>query len=289
MSKTKKPTTKSRLDLVREGLDTGISATGRKVVSIDKVSEDPANERKTFKNIEGLAASVKQLGIVEPPTVFEVSKDRYQIITGHRRFRAAKMAKLPKLEVVIRKPDEDHTTRVKSIVSNVQREDVNPIEMANALQGLLDDNNGIDEQQQLAEMIGKNKSWVSKMLKILTLPAELQAKVATSQLTLSYDAMAEIARLKEPKDQEELVDQMLSGSSVREIRSGISKAKGGKPAASKAGSTGADSEGKKPKFKYSTKQGVAVILQATEAVPMTKEQKVKALQEALRIAKKEAD
>lgn len=136
---TKLPEGKTRLDLVKGGLGTsGLKKQGRMVVSIDRLMEDSLNERKVFRNLDGLIASIQAVGLIEPITVTAdgVSVDggaggeKFRIITGHRRFRAAKAAGLSQVEVLIREPDDEITRRLKSIVSNVQREDVGPVEMA---------------------------------------------------------------------------------------------------------------------------------------------------------------
>lgn len=268
----------NRLDMVRQmaasGGSFGLAAEGRKVVPITQIDEDPQNERKTFRNLEGLAASVKTFGVLEPPTVFEKADGRYQLMTGHRRFRAAGMAGIDKLEILVRKTEQEKTVRTKSIVSNVQREDVNPIEMANALQSLLDDNE-VATQSALAELIGKDKTWVSKMLRILSLPPLIQEKVATSQLLVSYDAVAEVARIENPKQQSHLIDFLLSGASVQQVREQIKVAK-------KDGEADAESpSGAKPKYLFATTQGATVIIQSLSRGSLNLAQKIQALEEAL--------
>jgi len=91
----KLPEGKTRLDLVREGLaNIGLKKRGRLIVGIERLKEDLRNERRTFRNMEGLIASIKAVGLVEPITVTPEAGDTYRIVTGHRRFRAAKSAGL---------------------------------------------------------------------------------------------------------------------------------------------------------------------------------------------------
>jgi len=182
----KLPEGKTRLDLVREGLaqDANVKKRGRLIVNIQKLKEDPKNERKTFRNMEGLVASIKAVGLIEPITVTPEPDDSYRIITGHRRYRAAKAAGVQQVEVLIREPEDELTRRQKSVISNVQREDVGPVELAEALQSLIDEHPSIESQVDLAKLIGKDKSWVSQMLRILDLPVHLRQKVETSQLSI---------------------------------------------------------------------------------------------------------
>lgn len=275
---TKLPEGKTRLDLVREGLagGGGLRKRGRLVVSITKLKEDPHNERKTFRNMEGLVASVKAVGLIEPITVSPEANDTYRIITGHRRYRAAKAAGLEQVEILIREPEDEKIRRQKSIVSNVQREDIGPVEMAEALQALIDEDNRIKSQDELAKLIGKDKAWVSGMLRILTLPPKLQRKVGSTQLTVGYDTMIRIARLDEPGEQERLVTAVLDGATQREIRDEIDRLKG-KPARE---ASSASSGTPKPKRVYHTKYKATVIVQS-ETSRLSSDQVIDALQEAL--------
>ncbi|MDB6135296.1 MAG: ParB/RepB/Spo0J family partition protein [Verrucomicrobiales bacterium] len=281
MDNNQKPAV-NRLDMVRQmaasGGSFGLAAEGRKIVPLASIDEDPQNERRTFRNLEGLAASVKTFGILEPPTVFEKPDGRYQIMTGHRRFRAAGMAGMKKIEVLIRKNEEGKTLRTKSIISNVQREDVNPIEMANALQSLVDDNE-VSTQSALAELIGKDKTWVSKMLRILSLPATIQEKVATSQLLVSYDAVAEVARIEDPRQQSRLIDFLLSGASVQQVRQQIKAAK------SDGAENPANLSAAHIRHLFITAHGSAVMIKAPGKEKFTDAQKIQALEEALEALK----
>ena len=272
----KLPEGKNRLDLVREGLpQMGLKKRGRLVVSIEKLKEDPRNERRTFRNMQGLIASVKTVGLIEPITVTpeEGSDSTYRIVTGHRRFRAALAAGLQQVEVLIREPEDELTRRVKSIVSNVQREDVGPVEMAEGLQALLDEDERIKNQDGLAKLIGKDKAWVSGMLRILSLPTDLQRKVGSTQQSVSYDSMIRVARLDSPKEQEGLIDRLLAGVTQKEIRRQINTIKG-KPAESAA----------KPKRVYHTEHKATVIVQS-ENHQLTQERVMAALHQALKQAR----
>lgn len=271
----KLPEGKTRLDLVREGLaEDGIKKRGRLVVSLTKLKEDPKNERKTFRNMEGLIASIKAVGVIEPITVMPEAEGGYRIITGHRRFRAAKAALLETVEVLIREPENELIRRQKSVISNVQREDVGPIEMAEALQAMMDEDERIKSQDDLAKLIGKDKQWVSGMLRILALPAPLLHKVGTSQLPISYDSMIKIARLDDPKQQSALIDAVLSGATVRDVRRQIDTLKG-----RAAKRDNADSA-PKPKRVYRTKYNATIIVQSTNDT-LTTERVMEALQDAL--------
>jgi ParB family chromosome partitioning protein len=271
---TRLPDGKTRLDLVREGLaDTGIPKRGRLVVSLDRLKEDPHNERKTFRNMEGLIASVKAVGLIEPITVTPDADGAYQIITGHRRYRAALAAGLAQVEVLIREPEDELKRRQKSIISNVQREDIGPVEMAEALQALIEEDPRVSTQEDLARMIGKDKAWVSGMLRILTLPTALQEKVGSTQLSVGYDAIIRIARLDDPRLQAELIEMLLQGASQADIRERIGQAKGKSRTLHP-----------KPKRAFRTSYKAVVIVQSMTG-RLTNDQCIAALAEALDRAK----
>ena len=266
---------KSRLDQVRSGIVTGIERRGRYVVSIEKVVEDPKNERRVFRNMEGLIASVKSVGIIEAITVAPIDGDSYMIVTGHRRFRAAKAAGIEKIEVLVRDPEAETSRRRKSIISNVQHENVGPIEMAEALQALLDEDESVGTQRRLASTIGKSEQWVCDMLKILEMPAPMQEKLRTSVVLVPYDSAAKVARLKDQKLQEELVGDLLKGASNREIRKRIDDAK-------------AQKRGRRVLHLseiYHTNHNVRVVLESL-ADDLSLDRQIGALEEALVLARK---
>lgn len=278
----KLPEGKTRLDLVREGLTGGLKKTGRLVVSLDRLIEDPRNERRVYRNMDGLIASVKAVGLVEPLTVTAEageSADTYRIVTGHRRYRAAKAAGLSMVEVLIREPEEELKRRQKSIISNVQREDVGPVELAEALQGILDEDPAMKSQDALAALIGKDKAWVSGMLRVLSLPADLRAKVGSTQQSIGYDAIIRIARLDDPRLQREMIEALLGGATQREIRTLIESHHSAKPSSNPS----SKSDAPKPKRAFKTEHQAIVVVQSTTS-RLTPDRVVLALRAALKIA-----
>ena len=225
----KLPEGKSRLDLVREGLNfSGLAKRGRLVVSIDRLREDPRNERRLFRNMEGLIESVREHGILEPITVTP-DGDFYMILTGHRRFRAAKAAGRREVEVLIREPESEAKRRIKSLISNVQRENLGVLELAEALQSILSEDPDITTQAELGRRVGKSEQWVSEMLNVLTLPASLQLRLRTSEVPVPYDSVMKIAHVNDAEEQEALIDDVLKGESVRSIREKVRAAHRDRP------------------------------------------------------------
>lgn len=267
----------SRLQRVMRGEFSKLPESGYKVVSIDRLVPNPKNERKTFRNMDWLVKSIQSVGILEPLIVEPLEAERYLIVIGERRYRAAKQVGLDRVPIIIGDSEKEALRRRKSIISNVQREDVGPIELAEGLRALLEEDQAITNQQELAEVIGKDKTWVSGMLRILTLPQDLQEKVGTSQLSVPYDAMIRIARIEDRTEQERLIDALLGGASNRQIREEISTLKGVPPKSTEATS-------RKPKTVYTTDQNATVIVQSLTET-LTPEQTIEALKQALRKAK----
>ena len=271
------PTPKSRLQLVREQAargkpDADAIPRTRLVVSIDKLVEDPNNERKSLRNMDEMVASVRAHGIIEPITATALADGHYQIVTGHRRYRAARLAGVGQVEILIRPPEDQRQRRIKSLISNLQRESVPPLELAAALRALITEA-GLN-QDQIARHLGKNKPWVSGVLRILDLPDEVRQKVGYTQRPLSVDALTRIARVEDPDLQSRLVDRVLAGSSQSEIREQIRQAHRGttsRPAT-------------KTRRTFHTRHAMIVTVHSTTG-PLTDENVFAALQDVLDVAR----
>lgn len=267
------PTPKSRLQLVREQAARGTAVADaiprtRLVVSIDKLVEDPNNERKSLRNMEEMVASVRAHGIIEPLTATALADGRYQIVTGHRRYRAAKAAGLSQVEILIRPPEDHRQRRIKSLISNLQRESIPPLELATALRTLIAVA-GLT-QDRVAKHLGKNKAWVSGVLRILDLPEEVRQKVGYAQRPLSLDALTRIARLEDSNLQSQLADRVLAGSSQTQIREEVRRVTNRKISRS----------AKKTMRTFHTRHEAVVTVESDRG-RLTDEQVVAALQEAL--------
>lgn len=211
----KLPEGKSRLDLVKSGLTGGLPKRGRFIVSIDRLLEDPDNERKTFSNMDDMIESVRRHGIIEPITVTP-DGEHYRILTGHRRFRAAKAVGLPEIEVLVREPDDSINRRFKSLISNIQRENIGAVELAETLRALLD-SGAVTTQRELARQVGKSEQWMSGMLRVLELPARVQEELRTTS-AIGYEMAQRIAQVNNTQLQDELVTAAKAGESTRSIR-----------------------------------------------------------------------
>jgi len=181
-------------------------------VPLDKLDPNPRQPRTTFdeEGIEELAASIGAVGVLQP-IVVRPNGDRYQIVMGERRVRAAKQARLSTIPAVVR-VTEDHFLLRDALLENVHREDLNPLEEAAAYEQLLSDFSVTHEQ--LAHRIGRSRSAISNAVRLLRLPPSVQRRIAAG--TLSAGHARAVVSLSDPGLQERLADRIVAeGLTVR--------------------------------------------------------------------------
>ncbi|MDR3133305.1 MAG: ParB/RepB/Spo0J family partition protein [Prevotellaceae bacterium] len=192
-------------------------------IAMEAIEPNPHQPRKHFDEeaLQELAESIKNLGIIQPVTVRELKSGKFQIISGERRYRAARMAGLETIPVFVRSGgDEEKSVLVCALVENIQREDLNALEIAVTYQRLMEE--GGLTQEALSERIGKKRSTVANYLRLLQQPAEVQAAVRESYITMGH-ARA-IAGLPEGKDQIKALRKTLDeGLSVRQVEELVKK------------------------------------------------------------------
>ena len=155
------------------------------LVDINKIEPNPDQPRKNFdedKLIE-LSESIKQHGIMNPPLVLE-KKGYYMIIGGERRWRASKMAGLKKIPVIVKKDLTDQQVAEWALIDNIQREDINPIEQAEAYQKLLSDHDWT--QDKLAEVVSKSRTAVTNSLRLLKLDERVRQMVIDEMVSTGH-------------------------------------------------------------------------------------------------------
>jgi ParB family transcriptional regulator, chromosome partitioning protein len=156
-----------------------------RLVPIEFIGRNPRNPRRTFdeSELQDLASSIRQHGIVQPVVVRTIAESRYEIIAGERRWRAAQLAGLIEIPVIIRDVD-DRTALEIAIVENVQRSDLNPLEEAMGYELLIADHGYT--QNDLGEIIGKSRSHVANSLRLLKLPEPLRDMLASGTLSAGH-------------------------------------------------------------------------------------------------------
>lgn len=154
-------------------------------IPVDSIDGNPFQPRTHFDEqaLEELAASIKKLGIVQPLTVRETETGRYQLIAGERRLRAARLAGLTSVPAYIRTADDQAMLEL-ALVENIQREDLDSIEVAISFQRLIEECRLT--QEQLSDRVGKQRSTISNYLRLLRLPAEIQLGIRNKQLMMGH-------------------------------------------------------------------------------------------------------
>ena len=185
---------------------------------IDSITANPKQPRKDFdiKALQELAASLTQSGILQPVVVRRVG-DSYQLVVGERRWRAAKLAGLTRIPAIIREATDAQTLEL-ALVENLLREDLNPMEEAEAYQRLLAEFGWT--QEELAQRVQRDRSSIANCLRLLKLPELIQVDLRTNRLTMGH-ARALLA-LASPADQLRLREEILAHSwSVRATEEGV--------------------------------------------------------------------
>jgi ParB family chromosome partitioning protein len=154
-------------------------------VDINQIDINPFQPRKNFDDeaLAELSESIKQLGIIQPITVRKMNDGRFQLISGERRFRASQLAGLKTLPAYVREADDQAMLEL-ALVENIQREDLDSIEIAISYQRLIDECNLT--QEALSERVGKKRATVTNYLRLLKLPGEVQLGIRDKKLTMGH-------------------------------------------------------------------------------------------------------
>lgn len=184
-------------------------------VEMDKIVPNPDQPRRAFDEeaLRELSLSIRSIGVIQPVTLRQLDDGTYQIIAGERRFRASQMAGLETIPAYIKTADNDEMMEM-ALVENIQREDLNSIEIALAYQNLIDSLSLT--QEQLSERVGKKRATVANYLRLLKLPAEVQMGVKDKKIDMGH-ARALIS-MNDPVAQLAVYNMILDeGLSVRSV------------------------------------------------------------------------
>ena len=164
-----------------------VKETGQTIhmIPVTQIQPNPVSAQKNVcrRRARELVESIKRHGILQPVLVRRKSEDRYELIAGERRFRAATLAQLPAVPAVIRKSSDEEST-ILSLIENIQRSNLNPVEEAKAYRRLIDEF-GVT-QEAVAERVGRDRASVANICRMLSLSTEVQGMVASGQLTLGH-------------------------------------------------------------------------------------------------------
>ncbi len=184
-------------------------------VALHKIKANPNQPRREFDQaaLEELAESIRQIGIIQPITLRQMEDGTYQIIAGERRWRASQMAGLHSIPAYIRTADDENMMQM-ALVENIQREDLNAIEIALAYQNLIEQYHLT--QDQLSEKVGKNRATIANYLRLLKLPAQVQVALQNKEVDQGH-ARA-LLGLDKPSLQVKLFGEIKEkGYSVRQV------------------------------------------------------------------------
>jgi ParB family transcriptional regulator, chromosome partitioning protein len=214
------------------------SRPGIEEVPINQIDPNPYQPRNRFdeESLAGLTASIRELGVLQPILVRQVGDNRYAIIAGERRWRAAKRAGLQFIPVIVRQVNDELTLQ-HALVENLHRDDLNPLEEAAAYQQLVED--FALTQEEVAHKVGKSRSAVANLLRLFQLPPQVQRLVAEGRVSAGHAK----ALLGTPDRafQESLARRVATdGLSVRETEEAVRQRNGlaGAPSGSSGSSTG---------------------------------------------------
>jgi len=211
--------------LIPTGGEDGGGPRGSFLCPVEQIRPNPDQPRKHFdeQSLESLAVTIKEKGVLQPLLVRRVG-NRYELIAGERRLRAAKKAGLEEVPVLIREAEESDRLEL-SVLENIQREDLNPIEEARAYKQMLD---RLElTQEELARRVGKDRSSVANTVRLLQLPREIQEDIAVGRLSSGH-ARAILALDREVMQLKlwaQIKDKRLS---VREAEKRVHEMKAGK-------------------------------------------------------------
>lgn len=204
-----------------EFVRTGGSSTINEI-PLSQIKANPDQPRRDFdeEKLQELAESIRQIGIIQPITLRSTGLDEYQIIAGERRFRAAGKAGLKTIPAYIRNASNDEVMQM-ALIENIQREDLNAIDIAVSLNSLLETCNMT--QEQLSGKVGKNRATISNYIRLLRLPAEVQ--MALKEKTIDMGHARALLSVEDPVRQLDLFHQMIArGWSVRAVEEHARKA-----------------------------------------------------------------
>lgn len=194
-------------------------------VAIEQIEANPNQPRREFdeESLQELASSIRELGIIQPITLREIAENRYQIIAGERRWRASQIAGLEAIPAYIRTIKDENVMEI-ALVENIQREDLNAIEIALAYEHLM--SNSSMTQEKVAERVGQSRTAVTNYLRLLKLPAQVQMALQNREIEMGH-ARA-LLSLNSPSQQIKLFkDIQRNGYSVRKVEELVKQMKNG--------------------------------------------------------------
>ncbi|MDO8951101.1 MAG: ParB/RepB/Spo0J family partition protein [Draconibacterium sp.] len=173
------------LGALMDDADKMLPGAGINEIDLTKIEANPFQPRTKFdeETLKELAESIKEIGLIQPITLRKIADNKYQIIAGERRFRAAQMAGMESIPAYIRKAKDESMLEI-ALVENIQREDLDAIEIAMSYQRLLEELEFT--QEELSSRVGKKRSTIANYLRLLKLPAVIQKGLVDKQISMGH-------------------------------------------------------------------------------------------------------
>ena len=183
-------------------------STGVKIIPVDRIEPNPDQPRMVFDvdALHELAASIREHGVLQPILVRPLGENRYQLIAGERRWRASREANLATIPALVEEIDDDTALEI-SIIENLQREDISPLDEAAMYDRMVRDHGY--SIRKLADKLGKDKGYVENRLRLADAPDEVRQLVSLRKDTLSH--AYELMKVSDPKKRRRLADQVVRG------------------------------------------------------------------------------
>jgi len=185
--------------------DAGRRSTGVKVIPLERIESNPEQPRLAFneETLQELAASIREHGVLQPILVRPLDENRFQLIAGERRWRASQIAGIPTIPALVEDIDDDTALEI-SIIENLQREDISPLDEAAMYDRMIRDHGY--SIRRLADKIGKDKGYLENRLRLADAPDEVRELVSLRKDTLSH--AYELMKVQDPKKRKRLADQV---------------------------------------------------------------------------------
>jgi len=226
------------MTILKRGLGRGLDAlipppktpltSGRTIMNLppEAIHPNPHQPRKVFDEakLQELSQSIKEHGVVQPIVVRRVG-DKYELVAGERRWRASRLAGMETIPVIVREATPQHSMEI-ALIENLQRENLSPIEEANAYQELLSAYH--HTQEELAKKLGKSRSAIANSMRLLKLPSDMQESIQTGAITAGHART--LLGIEDPHEQILLWRKMVDGDmNVREAESMTAQSKNNAP------------------------------------------------------------
>ncbi len=217
---SQKKSTKSQNDREGTAIQDKLNVTLH--IPVNNIRPNPHQPRQDFDefSLQELSESIRKHGLIQPVTVRQVADKRYELISGERRLRATKMAGLKEIPAYIRDVNDDDIIAF-ALIENVQREELNPVEVALGYKRLIEECGYT--QEQVAKHVDKNRTTVTNLLRLLNLPAAVQAALKEKKISTGH--ARSLINVEDPKTQEKLLQRCIEEDySVRQLEDAVRKA-----------------------------------------------------------------